>query len=282
MYEFQMHHSKLMYRLLSFLTVLLSSLSLSLADTIIITGSDTLGAKLVPLLSEAYLAENEKAQNSTTFEISAEGSNTGIAAVIDGTTSIGLSSTRASQTELLKAQSQGVELAHIPVAQDAIAVIVNKNNPIENLSLRVVESIFTGDIKNWAALSNYSGRISAYSRNTSSGTYRAFQSLALRKRNFASKVLKMASNEQIVAEVEQNPYGIGYVGLAYINSPSIKVVSIDGFSPADGNAYSLNRPLYYLIDKNRPLPEATNQFIGFTLSPRGQKIVSSVNFIPIY
>ena len=90
---------KQMYRLLSFLTVLLSSLSLSLADTIIITGSDTLGAKLVPLLSEAYLAENENAQNSTTFEISAEGSNTGIAAVIDGTTSIGLSSTRASQTE---------------------------------------------------------------------------------------------------------------------------------------------------------------------------------------
>lgn len=251
------------------------------ANTIVIKGSDTLGAKLVPLLSESFNDQRAHPDNII-FEIAAEGSSTGIAAVSDGTALIGLSSRRPTSLEQIHARSSGVELTPITVARDGIAVIVNHANPVDALSLRELESIFAGDRLDWASVSNFRGNISVYTRNTSSGTYGAFMSLAMRSRNYGTRAQKMASNEQIVSEVAQNPFGIGYVGLAYINSPDVKVISVDSLSPADGSEYPLSRPLYFLIDQNSTLSRAANDFIGFTLSPAGQRIVSSVNFIPAY
>jgi len=264
------------------LTVALLACVTLCADTIVIKGSDTLGAKMVPQLSEAFLDHRRVDQGNVTFEIAAEGSSTGIAAVTDATASIGLSSREPSSLEVITARANGVELAPITVAKDGIAVIVNRDNPIGGLTLKELEAIFTGDVREWAAIGDVAGEISVYTRNTSSGTYSAFQALGMRSRAYSPKALKMASNEQIVSEVARNPNGIGYVGLAYIEAAEVKVISVDDYSPADGTAYPLSRPLYYLIDKNAPMDAATNDFIGFTLSPAGQKVVSGVNFIPIY
>src|SRR3982751_4295871 len=166
------------------------------AERLVIKGSDTLGAKLVPQLAEHFKAEHP----GTTFDIAAEGSTTGIAAIIDGTAEIGMSSRRAKSSEVSAATSKGKNMKPVIVAYDGIAVIVNAGNPIKGLTKKQVEQLFTGDITDWSAVGGAGGKISIYTRNTSSGTYSDFKELAMKKRDYAGGSQKMAGNEQIAAE----------------------------------------------------------------------------------
>ena len=253
----------------------------SAKETIIIKGSDSLGAKMVPQLAESFKAKMKSYRKNVSFEIAAEGSSTGVASVIDGTSDIGMSSRDPKEKEIAKAKANGIDMKVITVAKDGIALIVNESNPLEEISIDDVEAIFSGDISDWSAIIPQSGEISAYTRNTSSGTYAVFQKLGMNSRNYGDNTQKMAGNEQIASEVSKNPFGIGYVGLAYINTPGIKVLKVEGEEPTSSN-YPLSRSLYYLINANKKLSSLTNDFIGFTFSPEGQKIVKGVYFLPVY
>jgi phosphate transport system substrate-binding protein len=249
------------------------------AQKLVIKGSDTLGAKLVPMLAEEYKVANSDVK----FEISAEGSTTGLTAIIDGTADIGMSSRRAKTTELSAGQAKGVILKPIIVCYDGMAVVVHQDNALKELSKKQVEQIFTGDVTDWSALGGTPGPISIYTRNTASGTYSDWKDLAMKKRDYAKSAQKLAGNEQIIAEVAQNPNGIGYVGLAYIKEPGIHVVSIDGKTPnaADilDKSYPYARPTFFYIN-GEPTGEAA-RFIEFTLSAPGQAVVEKVGFIPL-
>ncbi|BET65711.1 PstS family phosphate ABC transporter substrate-binding protein [Opitutales bacterium ASA1] len=249
------------------------------AQKIVIKGSDTLGAKLVPMLAEEYKATRP----GINFEIAAEGSTTGIAAIIDGTAQIGMSSRKARPTEMSAALAKGVKMKGIVVSFDGLAVIVNQNNPVKALTRRQVEQIFTGDITDWSAIGGSPGRISIYTRNTSSGTYSDFKDLAMKKRDYAPSSQKMAGNEQIASEVAKNPSGIGYVGLAYINDPGIHVVSIDGAMPnkaaVHDESYPYARPNYFYT--NGELTGEAATFVEFVLGEKGQEMVEKVGFVPI-
>ncbi len=248
------------------------------ASKLVIKGSDTLGAKLVPTLAEEYKAKH----SGVSFEIAAEGSTTGLAAIIDGTAQIGLSARRARATETSAAAAKGVTLKPIIVAHDAMAVVVNANSPISKLTLRQVEQIFTGDVKDWSAVGGKPGKISIYTRNTASGTYSDWKDLAMKKRDYASSSQKMAGNEQIAAEVAKNPNGIGYVGLAYMKAEGIKVVAIDGVLPSNetvlSKKYAYARPTFFYTN-GEPSGEAA-KFIDFTLSAKGQEIAEKIGFVP--
>lgn len=261
------------------LTAALAAFPAVRAQQLVIKGSDTLGAKLVPQLAEEYKARNP----GVSFEIAAEGSTTGIAAIIDGTANIGMSSRRAKPTEMSAAQAKGVSMKPIIVAYDGMAVIVNANSPISSLTKRQVEQIFTGDVTDWSAVGGTPGRISVYTRNTSSGTYSDWKELAMKRRDYAPSSQKMAGNEQIAAEVARNPNGIGYVGLAYINAQGIKVVTIDGGTPTKASVlskkYPYARPTFYYTN-GEPSGEAA-KFVEFTLSDEGQRIVEKVGFVPV-
>src|SRR5438876_1979931 len=249
------------------------------ADRLVIKGSDTLGAKLVPQLAEQFKAQNP----GTTFDIAAEGSTTGIAAITDGTAQIGMSSRRAKQAEVATASSKGINMKPTIVAYDGIAVIVNAANPIKGLTKKQVEQIFAGDVTDWSAVGGSGGRISIYTRNTSSGTYSDFKELAMKKRDYAGGSQKMAGNEQIAAEVGKNPNGVGYVGMAYTKAGGIKVVSIDGATPSvrsvQDHSYPYWRPTFYYT--NGEPGGLAKQFVDFTLSSGGQNIVSRVGFVPV-
>jgi phosphate transport system substrate-binding protein len=249
------------------------------AEKIVIKGSDTLGAKLVPMLAEDYKARN----SGVAFEIAAEGSTTGITAIIDSTAQIGMSSRRAKPTESSAALAKGVSLKPTIVAFDGIGVIVNGGNSVTALTKRQVEQIFTGDITDWSQVGGTPGKISIYTRNTSSGTYSDFKELAMKKRDYAGSSQKMAGNEQIAAEVAKNPNGIGYVGLAYLHDPGIKTVAIDGAMPTEENVqakkYAYARPTFYYTN-GEPSGEAA-KFVEFTLSDEGQKVVRKVGFVPV-
>ncbi|PYK89162.1 MAG: phosphate-binding protein [Verrucomicrobia bacterium] len=228
---------------------------LTRADTLVIKGSDTLGAKLVPQLAEEFKAQHP----GTAFNIAAEGSTTGIA------------------------KAKGVNFKETIVAYDGIAAIVNAANPIKGLTKKQVEQIFTGDVTDWSAVGGSGGKISVYTRNTSSGTYSEFKELAMKKRDYSPDSQKMAGNEQIASEVSKNPNGVGYVGLAYTKASGIKVVAIDGAVPSKesvlGKAYPYARPTFYYT--NGEPTGVAKEFVDFTISDAGQKIVEQVGFVPI-
>lgn len=251
------------------------------AETIVIKGSDTLGAKLVPQLAESFRARCAEQGLEVAFEIAAEGSSTGVAAVIDGTAEIGMSSRDPKDTEISRARTSGVDMRTITIAKDGIAIIVNESNPMDSITLEEVEFIFSGDILDWSGITTQTGEISVYTRNTSSGTYAVFQKMAMNSRDYSSGSQKMAGNEQIAAEVASNPNGIGYVGLAYIDTPGTKVLVVEGKHPED-KGYPLARPLYLLINNAKPLKPITNDFIGYSMSPAGQRVVNRVHFLSVY
>lgn len=267
--------------ILSFVSAaaLFATASVGHAERLVVKGSDTLGAKLVPQLAEQFKAEHPDA----TFDIAAEGSTTGIAALIDGTAQIGMSSREVKPAETMAAQAKGVTLKPTIVAYDGLGVIVNSNNPIANLTRKQVEQIFTGEVTDWSAVGGKPGKISIYTRNTSSGTYSDWKELAMKKRDYASTAQKMAGHEQIAAEVGKNPNGIGYVGLAYMKAGGIKVVTVDGKGPsADAvrdKSWPYARPTYYYT--NGEPAGVAKVFVEFTVSPAGQKIVEHVGFVPV-
>lgn len=249
------------------------------ADRLVIKGSDTLGAKLVPQLAEQFKAQNPDA----TFDIAAEGSTTGFAALIDGTAQIGMSSRPAKPAEMAAATAKGVTLKETIVAYDGVAVIANAANPIKGLTKKQVEQIFTGQVSDWSAVGGTGGPISIYTRNTSSGTYSEFKELAMNKRDYAPSAQKMAGNEQIAAEVGKNANGVGYVGLAYIKAAGLKVVPIDGVTPAvesvQKKTYPYARPTFFYT--NGEPAGLAKAFVEFTLSAAAQKIVAGAGFVPV-
>jgi len=259
--------------------LVISVLNIARADSIVIKGSDTLGAKLVPQLAEEFKSTHP----GTTFDIAAEGSATGFAALIDKTAAIGMASRPAKPEEIANGKAKGVDMKETTVAYDGIAVIVNTANSIKSLTKKQVEQIFTGEVTDWSAVSGSGGKISVYTRNTSSGTYAEFKELAMKKRDYARDSQKLAGNEQIAQEVGKNPSGIGYVGLAYSKAIGVKVVPIDGATPSKesvlGKNYPYARPTFYYT--NGDPTGAVKEFIDFTVGPEGQKIVEQVGFVPI-
>jgi phosphate transport system substrate-binding protein len=249
------------------------------AVKLVIKGSDTLGAKLVPMLAEAYKAKH----SDVTFEIAAEGSSTGISAIIDSTAQIGMSSRPTKPEEDAKAAAKSVKMVSTTVVWDGVALIVNENNPLASLTKKQVEEIFTGDVADWSAVGGVAGTISIYTRNTSSGTYAEWKHMAMSKRDYAPAAQKMAGNEQIAAEVAKNPNGVGYVGLAYAKAAGVKVVSIDGVMPSNESVlskkYPYARPTFYIT--NGEPTGVTAKFIEFTLSAEGQAIAEKIGFVPV-
>lgn len=248
------------------------------AQKLVIKGSDTLGAKLVPLLAEAY---KRKAGHELKFEIAAEGSTTGLAALLNGTADIGMSSRPAKATEISEGLTKKVELKATTVAYDAIALIVNEANPLKDLNRMNVGAVFTGDVADWEEVGGNPGEISVYTRNTASGTYQDWKEMAMDKRDYAQSSQKLAGNEQIVSEVSKNPKGAGYVGLAYAKAKGIKILSVDSIFPTPetvkAKTYPYARPLFFFTNGN-PKGEV-KKFIDFVLGPEGQKIVQQVGFV---
>ena len=255
----------------------LAAANFASAQKLVIKGSDTLGAKLVPTLAEEYKATHP----GVSFEIAAEGSTTGLAAIIDGTAQIGMSSRRAKPTEMSAATAKGVTLKPLIVAHDGIGIVVHANNPLAKLSKRQVEQIFAGEVTDWSAVGGKPGKISIYTRNTASGTYSDFKQLAMNSKDYAKSSQKMAGNEQIAAEVGKNPNGVGYVGLAYLTAPGLKVIAVDGLLPTKETVlkgtYPYSRPTFYYTN-GAPTGEAA-KFIEFTMGAEGKKIIEKVGFV---
>ncbi len=263
------------------ITTLLIAVSMAViasAQMISLKGSDTLGAKLIPQIAESYKA---KGHALVKFEIAAEGSSTAFTALADGTADIGMSSRKAKEEEITACKAKGINLVEHSVCRDMLCVLVNQSSPITNLTKAQVADIYTGQIKNWSEIGGTPGPISIYTRNTSSGTYKDWQKMAMEGRDYAASSLKMAGGEPVQIEVAKNQGGICYSGLAYSKTPGTKAMPIDGIAPVAENAktYAYSRE-YYLYVSDKASAEAKS-FVDYVLSPAGQAVVKIVGFIPV-
>jgi phosphate transport system substrate-binding protein len=264
---------------------LIAAMFLSVAtfaqSKITVKGSDTC-LPLVQKEAEDYM----KANKGTAISVIGGGSGVGISALQDGTTDLAMSSRALKMDEKLKLQEAGKNVKTTIMAYDALSVIVNPGNKVDQLTREQLEGIFTGKIKNWKDVGGDDMQIIVYSRETSSGTYEFFKEKVLMNKNYASSALMMPATGAIVQSVSQTKGAIGYVGLAYVekNVKDVKVSFDKGktFTPATyenakNKSYPIVRPLFFFYTAQAE--KMAKPFIDYVLSAVGQKIVKEVGYI---
>jgi phosphate transport system substrate-binding protein len=253
-------------------------------------GSDTM-VNLALAWAEAYRV----IRPDVDIAVTGGGSGTGIAALINGTVDMANASRAMKDNEIADAQAKGFDPVEHTVAIDAIAVIVNKQNPVAQLTIDQLADIFTGRIANWQELGGDDAPIVLVSRETNSGTHVYFLEEVVRKGDsentdvFAPQTLLMPSSVGITSEVQRNPHAIGYDGLGYVDPDheTIIAVAVDANSPyvvptvatgADGT-YPISRPLFVYTTG---IPDSNiDDYLAWIQGPEGQQIVANLGFVPI-
>ncbi len=247
---------------------------------LVLTGSTTV-LPIAQQWAQAYTAQHPNVRIS----VVGNGSGNGIKALIDGLTNIADSSRWMKDSEIKLAESRGFFPFPVVIAYDAIAPVVNVNNPVRNLSLKQLKEIYEGKITKWSQVGGPDIPIVVVQRDNSSGTHEVWEGKVMKGSLVTSGALTVASNAEVVRMVSQNKKAIGYIGIGYLESSTmIADVAISGVKATIANAragnYPLARPLF-MITRNVPGGEIS-KFINFGLSPAGQEIVKKVGFIPIY
>jgi phosphate transport system substrate-binding protein len=248
-----------------------------------VKGSDTV-LPLTQKEAEVYM----KKFSGSSIMVTGGGSGVGLAALQNGTTDIAQSSRKMKLDEKMKLQDAGKSFKEVIIAYDALAVIVNPANKIDQLTREQIESIYTGKVTNWNELGGDDQKIVVYSRESSSGTFEFFKEHVLNKKNFAPSAMLMPATGAIVQSVSQTKGAIGYVGLAYMetNVKALKVSYDQGktyvapsVESAMDKSYPISRPLYYYYLNATEM--AVKPFVDFILSVEGQQIVKEVGYIPV-
>jgi phosphate transport system substrate-binding protein len=248
-----------------------------------IKGSDT----VLPLSqkeAEVYMKANKDAK----ITVIGGGSGVGIAALLDGTTDIAMSSRKMKLSEKSKLLEGGKFPKEVTICFDALSVIVNPGNKVSQLTREQIEGIFTGKITNWKEVGGDDEKIVAYSRESSSGTFEFFKEHVMSSKNYGSSVLLMPATGAIVQSVSQTKGAIGYIGLAYMEKTvkDVKVSYDKGktyveatVENAKNKSYPITRPLYYYYLSTSE--NTVKPFVDYILSAEGQKNVAEVGYVPL-
>lgn len=252
-------------------------------------GSDT-----IVNLALAWAEEYQNLHPEVRISVTGGGSGTGIAALINGTVDIANASRQIKPEEIKAAESNGTEPVEFVVARDAIAVIVNPNNPVNQLTLQQISDIYSGKIDNWLGVGGEDRPIVKLSRETNSGTHVYFLEEVLRLGNkdnktlFSADTLLLPSSEGITAEVRDNLNAIGYDGLGYV-TPEVKVVAVSGVNDKNfvlPSAESVNNGTYpiardlYMYTNGQPAG-AVKEYMEWIHAAEAQGIVNELGFVPI-
>lgn len=252
-------------------------------------GSDTL-VNLALAWAEKYQTDNP----GVTISVTGGGSGTGIAALINGTVDLANASRQIEPGETDQLKAKGKAPVEFIVARDAIAVIVNPTNPVNQLTLQQISDIYTGKINNWSQVGGKDLPIVRLSREVNSGTHVYFRDTVIRlgqkdnKALFATNTLLLPSSEGIVSELRQNPDAIGYDGLGYVPK-DLKVIAVaeDAEGPyvlpsaktANDKTYPISRDLY-MYTAGQPTG-LVKKYLDWITTPTAQKIVEDQGFVPI-
>lgn len=248
-----------------------------------VKGSDTM-----VILGQRWAEDYMKANPSTTVQVTGGGSGTGIAALINGSTDICESSRPmkdAEKAELL--QKRKVPAEETKVAIDALAVYVNEKNVVRSIAIPMLAKIYSGGVTSWKELGGADHTIILYGREDNSGTYAYFKEHVLQGRDFAAATQALAGTSAVANAVREDPYGIGYGGIAYLEGVRALAIKTREMDPpvaptletAQDGEYPLRRDLFFYT-AGEPTPAMTT-FIDWVTGPGGQATIADVGYYPL-
>ena len=211
------------------------------------------------------------------------GSGDGVAALADKRCDIAMSSRFMKDSEFKAAIEKGVLPVAHAIAMDGVCIIINPANTISELSIEQIRGIYTGATTNWKQLGGPDMPIVAVSRDTSSGTYEAFNHFVMGKDKLG-KVEYTNANPQVYNIVKDTKGAIGYVGLGFVDD-KIKAVKVGGVEPTKKTiatgVYPLSRPLFLFTNGYPELGSPAHTFVTFYLSEEGARLVEKKGFVPL-
>ncbi len=252
-------------------------------EVIQLKGSDTI-LNVSQAVAENFMKQNKGARVAVT----GGGSGTGIAAKLNKTVDIAMASRQMKSKEWGKAKEIGLDVQEITIGFDGITVVVNKENPVKNLSKDQLRKIFIGEATNWKDFGGNDEKIIVLSRDSSSGTHAYFKEDVLRKgdkkgtEEYSPNALYLPSNEALKQEVKSSKGAIAYIGMGYMDD-TVKSVSVNGIAATPENvankSYPIARGVYWYTDTN--LEGTVKELVEFMLSKDGQAIVAKEGFVPV-
>ncbi|MHC1781591.1 MAG: phosphate ABC transporter substrate-binding protein [Anaerolineaceae bacterium] len=251
-------------------------------------GSDT-----IVNLALAWAERYQTIKPDVRISVTGGGSGTGIASLINGTVDLANASRAIKPEEIEMAENAGITPVETIIARDAIAVIVNPENPVDRLTLEQISRIFSGEIDNWKEVGGDDRPIVRLSRETNSGTHVYFLETVIRLGNsddtniFSDDTLLLPSSEGIISEVRDNPNAIGYDGLGYV-VPEVKILEIakdenssyilPSVETVNDKTYPISRDLY-IYSQGEPTG-IIKDYLDWILSAEAQEIVTDLGFVP--
>ncbi len=249
----------------------LTGCSQKTAGTVATDGSTSM-EKVIGALGEAFEEENSGA----TFTYNPTGSGSGIQAVLEGRCDIGLSSRELKEEEA----SQG--LTATVLAYDGIAVIVNPENPVEDLDMETIAKLYTGEITNWKDAGGNDAQVVLIGREAGSGTRDGFESITGTEENCQYRQ-ELTSTGDVVTAVAQNPDAIGYASLASVKD-SVRAVTVNGVAPSEGTvkdgSYVIQRPFVLVTKADSQLSGTAQAFFDFATSADAAQLIADAGAVP--
>ena len=238
------------------------------------TNGSTSMEKVIGSLKEQFQKDND---GQVTVSYDATGSGAGIEAVTNGTTDIGLSS------RALKDEETGAGLTGTTVALDGIAVIVNADSQVSDLSVEQIGQIFSGQITNWKDVGGADAEIACIGREANSGTRDGFESITGTK-DACKYQNELTSTGEVIAAVASNPNAIGYASLSAVDE-TVKAITVGGVEPTEetvlDGSYAIQRNFNFIVSDSTPLSEAAQAFVDFATSADASDLIASAGAVPV-
>ena len=235
------------------------------------TDGSTSMEKVINTLGEAYV-ENNKDVN---FTYNPTGSGSGITAVKEGRCDIGLSS------RALKDEEKSSGLVGTVLAYDGIAIIVNPDNPVSDLSLDQISKMYKGEITNWKDVGGEDKEIVLIGREAGSGTRDGFETITETKDSCKYRQ-ELTSTGDVITTVSQNENAIGYASLSAIKD-TVKALKVDGVAPSEATvkdgSYSVQRPFVLVTMKDRELSKTAKDFFDYVTSDKVNDLIASAGVV---
>ena len=244
--------------------------SAAVTGTVSTDGSTSM-EKVIGALGESFMAANEGVE----FTYNPTGSGAGITAAQEGRCDIGLSS------RALKDEEKAGGLKETVLAYDGIAIIVNPENPVNDLTLDQIAKLYTGEITNWKDVGGNDAEVVLIGREAASGTRDGFESITGTKDKCQYRQ-ELTSTGDVITAVSQNPDAIGYASLASIKD-SVKALNVDGVTPSEATvkdgSYKVQRPFVLVTVEGKELTPVAQKFFDYITSPDAAAIIAEAGAV---
>ena len=248
----------------------------SMVSGTVSTNGSTSMEKVIGSLKEQFQKDND---GQVTVSYDATGSGAGIEAVTNGTTDIGLSS------RALKDEETSAGLTGTTVALDGIAVIVNADSQVSDLSVEQIGQIFSGEITNWKDVGGVDAEIACIGREANSGTRDGFESITDTK-DKCKLSQELTSTGAVIEAVKNSPNAIGYASLSAVEGKDgIQALTVGGVACTEetvlDGTYQIQRPFVLVTKNDTPLSEAAQAFFDYATSPAANDLIRSAGAVPV-